>query len=240
MLFWTITSYFYSHFFKKKLQANKKVKHLHINTHIGPFCIQLRLQDLSILYEIFFLKTYTIPKEEVSSGDVLDLGAHIGLASIFFWDGYFPNSHFYCIEPSEENVKLLEYNTRILNRTIIIKAVSNYDGFGYLNTNTFGHNCFLTKEQFSNKKIEVCTIDMILKEFRITEVSLCKIDIEGEEEILLCEHANWTTITKLFVIEVHKKHNKTEFNSFNNGRIRRILSLHENTIDQGVFLFSNQ
>ena len=152
LLYWTTLLFFYSRFFRRSLQTNKHVKNLHIITRQGKTEIKIRLQDIAIFYEIFFSKIYSLSKKNIPKGVVLDIGAHIGLASLFFWDRYFPNSKFYCIEPSLENAALLEFNTRMIDRKIVRKGISNHNGFAYLDTDGFGHNHALSKAHSHGEK----------------------------------------------------------------------------------------
>lgn len=210
---WTFLLVFYSRFFQKTLKQSKKIKKIRIKTNKGSFDIKMRLQDISVFYEIFYSKTYSFEKPPIGSGVVLDLGAHIGLASLFFWTNNLTPIKYYCVEPSGENLKLLEYNTRLFDCTIINKAISNFNGFGFLKTDAFGHNYVLSEKGNKLVKVEVCTIDSIVNSFKIEEIALCKMDIEGTEEIVLFEAGTWVEKTKLLILETHTESIKTKISA---------------------------
>jgi FkbM family methyltransferase len=72
----------------------------------------LRTQDIPMLFEIFKREDYRLPIEKSldESAIVVDLGANIGLASVFFQQNYYPNARFIAVEPSPKNLVLLERN----------------------------------------------------------------------------------------------------------------------------------
>src|SRR5687767_9178235 len=63
--------------------------------------------DLGIFYELFWLKVYSLDivrkdKELI----IVDAGAHIGMASLFFLE-YYKTAIVYSIEPDSSNLRLL-------------------------------------------------------------------------------------------------------------------------------------
>ena len=90
--------------------------------------IYIRSIDYFILYEIFGLEVYKPFIEKISSdGSILDLGGHIGLATIYFRT-YLKNP-IVVFEPSVANLYLLKKNVANLNNILIeTLAVSNFEG----------------------------------------------------------------------------------------------------------------
>ncbi|HHH49796.1 MAG TPA: FkbM family methyltransferase [Saprospiraceae bacterium] len=210
LLYWTFLLVFYSRFFQQALANNKRAKSLYMNTRRGPMEIKLRLQDVPIFYEMFFSNAYYIPEKNISEGNVLDIGAHIGLASIYFWDKHFHDAKFYCVEPSKENLQLLEYNTRLLDRTIINVGISDHNGYVSFDTSGFGHNYKIDINGEGKDKIEICTIDRLFENYGIGEVVLLKMDIEGEEEKVIKSKYNWINSVKILLLEVHGNYSCAE------------------------------
>src|SRR5215831_1212215 len=75
-----------------------------------PFTVRAASSDLRVLRQVFIDKQYERPGAG-SPGLIIDCGANIGLASIFFANA-FVASPIYAIEPSNANFELLLENTR--------------------------------------------------------------------------------------------------------------------------------
>jgi FkbM family methyltransferase len=78
----------------------------------NPVKLVLRTQDMPMLFEIFKREDYRLPIEKSldETAVVVDLGANIGLASVFFQQNYYPNARFIAVEPSPKNLVLLQRN----------------------------------------------------------------------------------------------------------------------------------
>lgn len=217
---YTVLLVFYSRFFRKTLIRDKKARSLTIKTHRGPLEIRLRFQDFSIFYEIFLARIYALPGHLRHSGAVVDVGAHVGLASLFFWNQYDPDATFYCIEPSPENSELLEYNTRLLNRIIVNKGISDYEGFTTLDTSGLSCNYHLRSGSNSHLSIEVTTMNALFASCRISRAGLVKIDIEGEEERVFNGDLSWLEKTDLLAMELHGDNEySSRFGQYGFGRL---------------------
>ena len=211
LFYQTILLVFYSRFFKRQLRKNTKTIELAVSTHKGPYEIRLRMQDIPIFYEVFDSNVYALSVSNHTNGIVLDIGAHIGLASVYFWDRHFPNSKYYCIEPSKENVKLLEFNTRHLDRTIINACISNFNGYSTLNKEGLGHNNKLSLNPNASNKIEVYTMDSLFVNYKIPKYPVVKMDIEGEESLIFKAKNLWLNNIELLIIELHDDYDKMMF-----------------------------
>ena len=154
------------------------------NIHRSTFRIFLRRCDYFILYEIFGLDIYRTFVEQIpSDGTILDLGGHIGLASLYIRAHCDNPIEVY--EPSVHNSSLLQQNIRDLPLiTLHRKAVSDHEGVMTLHIypDTPSRNS-LIPESGSRKTItqdtEVSSLDSILSS--IQHCAGIKFDIEGEE-----------------------------------------------------------
>ena len=131
---------------------------------------------------------------ELSEGTFIDVGSNIGKHSIVSGIKLKSKGQVLAIEPEKKNFEILKKNIKINNLTNIIpinkgcfskKATLKF----YLDSSgTGGHS--LVKETPVEKKgfikIEVDTLDNIIKENKIKDVKLIKIDVEGAEaEVLM-------------------------------------------------------
>ena len=80
--------------------------------------------DLAVLYEIFTRNAYAVGPEVLDPAGVraiVDAGAHIGMASLYFADRYL-NARILSIEPNPENFALLKANTAGEPRLTLVAA----------------------------------------------------------------------------------------------------------------------
>ena len=146
--------------------------------------ITLRPADYFILFEIFGLKIYEEFVEKVSeSGSIIDLGGHIGLASLFFRAHL--NNPIHVFEPSPINLVLLRKNVAELSDiTVHDKAVSDSRGPTILHIYETKPSRNSLKEETKGRPttpvtVETVTLDDILEQEN--KVAGIKFDIEGME-----------------------------------------------------------
>lgn len=185
------------------LNNNSAEKYL-LNGPRGKFEIKMRTfkGDLSIFNEIFWKRVYRIPDELLKNPKVIvDLGAHIGFASIYYAMRY-PNAKIYALEASSQNFNLLKSNVQSFqNITPIQKAVYTQDGFILFDESGLSYN---TKISDSGAETEAVSVNTLLNQHGIDKVDLMKIDIEGAERDILGENNEWFAKTENIIIELHK------------------------------------
>ena len=146
----------------------------------------LRTNDIFILKEIWRDNPYC-PQwlRELSLSKVLDLGAHIGLATLRF-KLCFPHATIHCYEPDVENFRLLSLNTQTYKDVILHpEAVGSTSGETVFYIHPDQHSSSsLHKPSAPGQAIEIpCivrSLDDILTD--IGRVDLIKFDIEGAEK----------------------------------------------------------
>jgi len=172
--------YFLDRFAKSnvKLETRKGIK----------FKLRKRSADKGIILEVFFEKTYAPKGFEIKEGDVvIDIGAHIGVFSLFA--SLYTKNKIFSFEPLPENFKLLNENIK-LNKKNNIKtfnlAVCGDEKSRYIfydESNTGGHSLF--KKGSRKIKIKCIKLENIFKKLKIERCNFLKIDCEGcEYEIL--------------------------------------------------------
>jgi len=88
---------------------------LHLRKLPDPVYLRVANSDFLVLGEIFDrdeyaqIKNWDLPKD----ARVVDLGANIGLASVYF-ASFLPDAHVVAVEPDEENCRLIKKNCRRL------------------------------------------------------------------------------------------------------------------------------
>lgn len=200
----------------------------------NPVQLHLRTQDMPMLFEIFKREDYRLPiqKSLSSAAVVVDLGANIGLASVFFQQNYFPNARFILVEPSPKNLAVLGENTvsALQNAEIAPVAISNKQGMVKIddhevgfnvhilpkrNENTKGANVGDNLAEIPNPKSEIhkviaLTMSKLLEDLHIKRIDLLKIDIEGAEKAVLADAKAWLPKVDMLIVELHGDYLETD------------------------------
>lgn len=165
------------------------------------------------LYHVFGRRIYSFPIQKVGRiNTIIDLGAHIGLATLYF-ASLFPDARILSVEPAPENFKLLKKNceTNKIDATLINKCINSDKGFKkfYLSSvcSTWHSLLGVSAQQELQHSIEVemITIDDLLEENRIEEVDILKVDIEGAEGNLFSNCVSWINKIRFIIMEIHSQ-----------------------------------
>lgn len=136
-------------------------------------------------YEIFFREIYYF-KSDTSSPFILDCGANIGMATLYFKMIY-PQSEIIAFEPSSACCAIIKKNIKNNNLakvTVLNKAVSNKKGYCSFWDPSHGQGDGRASILVSSPdctKVET----VLLSDYITKPVDLLKIDIEGSEHNVL-------------------------------------------------------
>lgn len=137
---------------------------------------------------------------------ILDVGANIGAASLYFWSQA-PGSRIVAVEPDQVNLERLRPNlAQIPGAEIIQNAVAGKRGrLVFYRTNGFniGASVMEKRPGFIEDQVDAVTLDDVLSEARLAEVDLCKFDIEGAE-FEMFEGLQDTRRIRRFIGEYHE------------------------------------
>lgn len=143
--------------------------------------------DSSVFDEIFKEREYKIldPIIKNSKTAILDIGAHIGLFSVYSRT-FNLNAPIFAYEPDEDNFAVLKENLKsnaVQNIRIKMLAVSNktQNEKMFLSPDSHNHSLLAEAKVDSNKwkNVQTTTLDKILE--KIIACDLIKIDCEGAE-----------------------------------------------------------
>jgi FkbM family methyltransferase len=196
----TLLNYLYDRFVIKEKILKIKIKGLH-----DKVLIRNHPSDISIFSQIFVYKEYDVEiNMEVKT--IIDCGANIGLASLFFLKK-FPNIKIIAIEPEANNFLLLKRNLGLYkNVTCINKGV--WSKTANLEVLDFGggHSGFIVKEIESPNKASILavSIDEIMSQFQLNYVDIVKLDIEGSEEQVFSNYSKWIEQVSFIFCEIHE------------------------------------
>lgn len=161
---------------------------LALNVNGKEYTVFCRDDEASILliHSILIRKEYCVPAETAT---IYDLGANIGIASIYF-HSILPEVEITCVEPGKENLELLRRNLEInkIRATVIEGVVSKSSGVLplYLYPDAALSHSLYNKQRAMGSSRYI--VDYV-RSFRFDEVIQgkgygIKIDIEGSEHDL--------------------------------------------------------
>lgn len=228
---------FFSYYIRKRenhqsLKKNKlwmdHFKRSDFFTHNLTEDLKINLYSDSLLCQLIY---FGFEQTEISfinrflrKGDVfLDIGSNIGLYSLVAAKIIGYEGKIYAFEPTPSTYKRLLENISLNNFSNINAyniGLSNKESTLDFYTQNDGHdawNSFVRLTQFTNEnnaiQVKVETLDSLIQEYKIENISLIKIDVEGWEKYVLegCIKLLEKENSPVFLIEF------TETNAFDAG-----------------------
>jgi FkbM family methyltransferase len=162
---------------------------------------RLNRGDLQGFREVWIDETYRLPETLADVRFVVDLGANIGLTSVF-WSLHHAAEHLVAVEPVPENAEMVRQNLAInrIHGTVIEAVVGPNDGIAYFADavdSNLGHRAA------SGREVKAISMRSLIGSAPHPAIDLLKIDIEGAEEDLLLEDASWLDHVRALMIEFH-------------------------------------
>lgn len=140
--------------------------------------------DIMQLGTVWLAGDYEVSGFNIDKDDVvIDVGAHIGLFSLFI-SQYCKHGKIFSYEPIKENFNILKENLELNNIKNIIPfnfAVSNQSGKSkiFINFDDSAHSIFNSGKDFI--EVNSITIKSIFDQNKIENCNLLKLDCEGAE-----------------------------------------------------------
>lgn len=163
-------------------------------------CYRLNKGDLHSIREVWFDEAYRLPFDD-PSGTLLDLGANIGLTSVWLAKKY-PIDRVIAVEPDRSNAILARRNLELnaIKSEVLEAAIGPHEG-----TARFESSQVSNLGRLSEKGVPVAIIavDTILEKSACSRLGLVKIDIEGGEQQLFDGPIDWLDCTGAIIIEFH-------------------------------------
>ena len=158
--------------------------------------------DVMVFEQVFIFDDYDIDFR-IEPEFIIDAGAHIGLAALYFLDR-FPHAQIVCLEPEAENFGLLNKNVKHLSNIKSFNcALWHFSGEVFLENPNASTWAFRVSERPSDVVVATMDINTILDENQQSKVHLLKVDIEGSEKPLFARKPSWANKLDYLVIETH-------------------------------------
>lgn len=185
------------------------------STKLAPFTVWFNQSEEfhSIKREVFSQGAYYVELESAQPL-IIDAGAHIGLATLYFKKMY-PNAKIWSIEPLIENFKLLEKNVQEnqLSDIVLIQAALTKSGAEttlYLDSTPLHWWSTAGKEPHgwnhqqttTSRQVPATQLSQLLREIG-QPIDLLKLDIEGSEQEVLVEAQPQLKNVHQMMIEYH-------------------------------------
>jgi FkbM family methyltransferase len=170
-----------------------------------PLYLRNDTSDIHTFYQVVYDEDYKI-ELGFEPRVIVDLGANVGLASIYFANRY-PQASIFAVEPEPANFAAMQVNTA---------PYANIRCFNYgawsktaqllVEDSGWGHWAFKVKEvdYVNEQTIPAISVEALMRENQLAEIDVLKIDIEGSEKELFEENYEpWLANTKVIIIELH-------------------------------------
>jgi FkbM family methyltransferase len=157
--------------------------------------------DMQSIREVWLDEAYKLPFTP-KPGILIDLGAHIGLTSLWLARRY-GYSTIIAVEPSPSNARLacmnLENNN--IKAEIVEAAIGPIDGTMFFDDNEISNLGHISAK---GRPIQMLSMQTLLQRIPTGEsIELVKMDIEGGEEALLQGELTWLNRVRSIIAEFH-------------------------------------
>jgi FkbM family methyltransferase len=181
-------------------------------TQLPPFVLSYRNREefFRIRKEIFSQHSYYFETENPRP-KIIDAGAHIGLATLYF-KKLFPGARITAIEPLPQNLEVLEENiwqNGLKDIEVIPAALWPYPGeipFHFDETDEEWLSTASTLAKAWNQEQDTTSVSVrttALSNLLYEPVDFLKMDIEGAEQVVLEEAEDQLHWIKEMVVEFH-------------------------------------
>ncbi len=159
--------------------------------------------DQNVYDEIFVEREYDLELGKPSL--IVDAGAHIGLAAVYFASKY-PQARVIALEPEPGNFAVLQRNAR------------QYPNITPLNVGLWGRRAalridhvddatwsFRVSEDTTGAGIPALGLQEVMQQAGVDRIDVLKMDIEGSEVEVFAAHATWIGRVGTLIVELHDR-----------------------------------
>jgi FkbM family methyltransferase len=169
----------------------------------------VKIEHCSRCPQVFIEAEYAPLNDLTDVRLIIDLGANIGLSSVYFLN-VFPGASVIAVEPDAANFDLLKRNIKPYgNRAKAIHAgIWSHPARLTINTAPYRDGREWSKQvvecdAVTKDSIDGVDIPTLLKYSGHNEISLLKIDIEGAEAVIFATNYSWLPRVGAIAIELH-------------------------------------
>jgi FkbM family methyltransferase len=170
-----------------------------------PFTFRPGTSDVIVLRKVFLESEYDLPFP-IPVRTVVDAGAHIGAATVFY-HYHFPDARILAIEPEESNFNLLRENIETIPGVVAIQAALwPSEEQLWIQDTAVGKWAFQVSTTPSSSGVPVPSItpQKIFEKLHVDQIDILKLDIEGAElDLFASGTGQWLSRIRCLVLELH-------------------------------------
>jgi FkbM family methyltransferase len=175
-----------------------------------PFHFRHATTDKYVIDEVLLLSQYDCLVDLPNVRTIVDVGANIGTASVFFLNAY-PEATLVALEPDPGNFELLRKNISYYHPRAVALRIALWDRPEELtidrgNLRDGGEWSFQVRSKGASDIAEVqgITLPDLMLEQNLQTIDILKIDIEGAERYIFRQSAlPWLERVRTIAIELH-------------------------------------
>ena len=171
-----------------------------------PILLRRHTSDVAAFEQVFIDREYDLPIGDMRPKFIIDGGANVGCASVFFAQK-FPQASIWAFEPENSNYDILEQNGKRFDNITAMKAAIWSSDTDVEIQNPSDEKWAFRVQQASidgSSRVQALSIPSILKMAGEDRVDILKLDIEGAERDLFDESsAQWIERVGVIIIELH-------------------------------------
>jgi FkbM family methyltransferase len=178
----------------------------------APIFLRVPSADVKVYEKVFLDEDYSFAVTR-EPRVIVDAGAHIGLASIYFANRY-PEAKIIAIEPERQNFELLVKNVEPYKSVIPVHAALwSRDDVLQLLDPAGGNWGFITREKEASESsgirirdaVRGMTVSRLMHDYDLEKIDILKLDVEGSERELFGDSSGWLDRVDAVIVELHER-----------------------------------
>ncbi|MBO3698541.1 FkbM family methyltransferase [Roseivirga sp. E12] len=194
------------HKFYTDTKANRVVD-FNVEGYSAKLYLRQETSDVPTFQQIFLNTRYEMELPYVPK-TIIDGGANVGFASVFFANKY-PNAEVLAVEPDSSNFELVQKNTKEFSNIKALKsAIWGKTSHLRIKNPDFEKWAFEVEEtdESAEGAFQAYSISDLITQMGWESVDFLKLDIEGSEmNVFTSDYESWLPKVKLLIVELHEK-----------------------------------
>lgn len=191
------------------VQSHRPNEVFTLRTTFGTLHFRDNFGDITNLTDLLFGEVYRLP-EAPGDGVVIDVGANIGMAAVWFNSKY-PGRAIHCFEPLPDNARMIALNAPSAHINPVAVGAARGTATLAVDADQVMASTIPYEHAAGMLQVNVISLDDYVVRLGIDRVAILKIDTEGMELDVLAGAKTTLDRTDSISIETHglERHQKT-------------------------------